>query len=223
MNRTGSQRRARDGIRNALPVACPVVCDYIENFSSGYLRAFITVPVHLVTCTHKIIYKLSDCRTVGLSNTLFDSLTLFDTSNRSRRSKTVSDSCRTAVGLSDCRTVGHCRTVGNMSETCRKVMSDCRTGAQGEATWCTTIDRLSKCPDTPRPVPLGRVLALTLLNRFSRSYLPLSVSLSRLRNPNSPPGTGYDRKNPAFTSGGGNRTGSFLLTILSKIRARQSR
>ena len=51
-------------------------------------------------------------------------------------------------------------------------------------------------------MPLGRVLALTLLNRFSRSYLPQ-------KNPNSPPGTGYDRKNPAFTSGG-NRTGSFF-------------
>ena len=51
-------------------------------------------------------------------------------------------------------------------------------------------------------MPLGRVLALTLLNRFSRSYLSQKPKLP-------PPGTGYDRKNPAFTSGG-NRTGSFF-------------
>ena len=50
--------------------------------------------------------KLSDCRTVDLSDTVFDSLTLFDTTYRSSLSETVSDSCRTAVGLSDCRTVG---------------------------------------------------------------------------------------------------------------------
>ena len=42
----------------------------------------------------------------------------------------MSDSCRTAVGLSDCRTVGRCRNVGFMSDLCRKVVSECRTGAQ---------------------------------------------------------------------------------------------
>ena len=58
---------------------------------------------------------VSDCRTVGLSDVVFDSLTLFDTARGSRLSETVSDSCRT---LSDCRTVG-------LSE-----VSECRTGAQ---------------------------------------------------------------------------------------------
>ena len=89
-------------------------------------------PVRLTVCPQKrwTQYNNTSCRTVGLSDTVFDSLTLFDTVQRSSLRETVSDGCRTAVGLSDCRTVGHCRTVGNMSELCRKVMSDCRTGAQ---------------------------------------------------------------------------------------------
>lgn len=40
----------------------------------------------------------------------------------------------------------------------------------------------------------------------AQSFLAI---VSPSENPNSPPGTGYDRKNPAFTSGG-NRTGSLF-------------
>ena len=72
---------------------------------------------------------LSDCRTVGLSDKWFDTLTLFDTTqgpNQPKHGRTVSDSvgqCRT-VG---CRTVSECRTV---SDSCRTFVSECRTGAQ---------------------------------------------------------------------------------------------
>ena len=66
-------------------------------------------------------YNNTSCRTVGLSDTVFDSLTLFDTVHRSRLRQTVSDGCRIAVGLSDCRTVRHCRTVRNLKRPCEAV------------------------------------------------------------------------------------------------------
>ena len=84
--------------------------------------------MHLDLHTQEYIYILSDCRTVGLSDGVFDSLTLFDTVYGSNVSETVSDSCRT---VSDCRTVGLSDAVG-LSEICRKYVGKlCRTVGPG--------------------------------------------------------------------------------------------
>ena len=57
-------------------------------------------------------------------------MTLYDTTDGCSQVRRLSDGCRTAVGLSDCRTVGRCRTVGLLSDYCRISLSDCHTGAQ---------------------------------------------------------------------------------------------
>ena len=64
-------------------------------------------------------------------------MTLYDTTDGRRQVRRLSDGCRTAVGLSDGRTVGHCRTVGLLSDYCRISLSDCHTGAQGSSHNCT--------------------------------------------------------------------------------------
>ena len=64
---------------------------------------------------------LSDCRTVGLSDGMFDSLTVFDSVYTSNTVGPLSDHCQT---LSYCRTVGlsDCQ---RLSERCRTTVGAC--------------------------------------------------------------------------------------------------
>ena len=79
-----------------------------------------------IATSDRHLSDLSDCRT--------SRLTVYDSDGACSQSdllSELSDSCRTPVGLSDCR---NCQTVGLLPDYCRNSLSDCRTGAQAFVT-----------------------------------------------------------------------------------------
>ena len=83
---------------------------------------------------------VSECRTVGLSDAEYDSMTLFDTVHSPSQAESVSDSVGQVSEVSDCRTVGmsECRTSVGLVSECSVGMSDRGSGARS-ALRCATV------------------------------------------------------------------------------------